>query len=112
VGADPRSASYYLRVKGSVEAAVESATFERASFFRPSLLVTRQIRYGLQDKLTQALFPRIAPLLPSRFHQIRVEHLARAMRVNAERPGSGAEVIHYAEAAALAGTGETVKRGK
>jgi hypothetical protein len=34
------------------------------------------------------------------------------MRVNAERPGSGAEVIHYAEAAALAGTGETVKRGK
>jgi hypothetical protein len=51
------------------------------------MLVTREIRDGLQDRLAQALFPLVAPLLPKRYHQIRVEDLAHAMRTNAERPG-------------------------
>jgi hypothetical protein len=60
--------------------------------------VTREIRYGLQDRVTQALFPRVSWLLPSRYHEIRVEDLGRAMRINAERPGKdGVEILHYAE---------------
>jgi hypothetical protein len=53
-------------------------------------------RYGLQDRIAQALVPIVAPLLPKRYHQIRVEDLARAMPANAERPGpAGMEVLEY-----------------
>lgn len=88
VGADSTARSRYLRVKGEVEARVRDLGFERTSFLRPSLLVTAEIRYGLQDRLTQAVFPRVSWLLPDRFREIRVEDLALAMRLNAERPAT------------------------
>lgn len=96
VGASATSQSYYLRVKGEIEEAVEMLGFERTSFFRPSMLLTREMRYGLQDRLTHAIFPRISRFLPSRLHEITVEDLATAMRVNAEREGvRGREVLEY-----------------
>lgn len=102
VGADSASRARYLQVKGEAEGVVAAAGVARTSLFRPSLLVTPEIRYGLQDTLTQALFPLVAPLLPSRYHQIRVEALGRAMRLNAETLGSrGVEVLHYPECVAL-----------
>jgi uncharacterized protein YbjT (DUF2867 family) len=102
VGASKNSRSRYLRMKGAAEQAVIDAGIPRVSLFRPSLLVTAQMRYGLQDRLTQTLFPMLALFLPDRFHQIRVEDLATAMRVNAERPGSAAvEVLHYPDCLAL-----------
>jgi uncharacterized protein YbjT (DUF2867 family) len=102
-GADAGSRSYYMRAKGSAEEAVRAPGFARCSFFRPSLLVTRDIRYGLQDRVTQAVFPRLSWALPSRWHEIRVEDLARAMRVNAEHPpgADAVEVLHYDEFLAL-----------
>ncbi len=101
-GADERARVRYSRVKGAAEATVLGAGIARTSIFRPSLLVTREIRYGLQDRLSQALVPLVSPLLPSRFHQIRVEDLARAMRLNAEQGGpDGREVLYYRECMAL-----------
>jgi len=100
VGADAASRNPYIRVKGDAEQVVRAAGIARTSLFRPSLLVTPGIRYGLQDRVTQRLFPLIAPILPSRYHQIRVEDLGRAMRLNAERPGGkpdgiGVDVLEY-----------------
>lgn len=72
--------------------------FPRTSFVRPSLLVTPALRYGLQDRVTQALFPRVSPFLPSRFHEITVTALGCAMRINAERDDvRGPEILEYAE---------------
>jgi uncharacterized protein YbjT (DUF2867 family) len=102
VGAKFSSSNRYLHVKGAAEKAVIDAGIPRTSLFRPSLLVTREIRYGLQDRLTQFITPLVTPLLPKRFHQIRVEDLGRAMRLNAERPGSpGVEVLYYPQFEAL-----------
>jgi uncharacterized protein YbjT (DUF2867 family) len=102
VGANAASGNRYLRVKGASEQAVIAAGFARTSIFRPSLLVTPELRYGLQDRVTQAFFPWISPLLPGRFHQIRVEDLGRAMRINGERCGpAGVEILHYPEFTAL-----------
>jgi uncharacterized protein YbjT (DUF2867 family) len=102
VGANAHSRTYYLRVKGCAEQALIELRFPRTSVFRPSLLVTRQVRYGLQDRLTQTLFPWVSPLLPFRFHQISVEDLGRVMRVNADRPSDRSiEILHYGEFAAL-----------
>ena len=96
VGANSGSRSYYIRVKGSAEETVRAAGIRHTSLFRPSLLVTPEIRYGLQDRLTQAILPRVTWMLPARYHEIRVEDLGRAMRVNAERPErEGVELLYY-----------------
>lgn len=103
VGADASSSSRYMNVKGAAEDALRAQRFERCSFFRPSLLITPELRYGFQDRVTQWGFPIVQNLLPKRFHGIRVEDLARAMRINAERPAGEAreEVLHYPEFQAL-----------
>lgn len=101
VGANPLSRNYYLHVKGSAETWCRAAEFARVSLFRPSLLVTRQIRYGAQDWIAQTVFPPLSWALPRRFHQIAVEELGRAMCLNAEREGTGVEVLHYPEFRAL-----------
>jgi uncharacterized protein YbjT (DUF2867 family) len=97
VGAARDSRNPYLRVKGEAEHRVASAWIDRTSLFRPSVLITRNIRYGFQDRATRALFPMLQLVLPRRYHSIRVEHLARAMRVNAEATSSrrGVEVLEY-----------------
>jgi uncharacterized protein YbjT (DUF2867 family) len=98
VGANAGSTNRYLRVKGEAEAAVIAAGVARTSIFRPSLLVTREIRYGLQDRLTQALFPLVAPLLPRKLHQVRIEDLGRAMQRDAERQRPpGVVRLYYAD---------------
>ena len=102
VGADYASRNRYLRTKGDAEQVTSAAGIARTSVFRPSLLVTRQVRYGMQDRVTQALFPLAAPLLPARFHQISVEDLGRAMRLNAERGGPATtEILYYPQFRAL-----------
>lgn len=98
VGSDANSRNPYMRVKGAAEQAVQRAGIARTSFFRPSLLVTDYTRYGLQDRITQSLFPLLSVLLPARFRQIHVNDLAKAMRLNAERAPKGAvEILHYPE---------------
>ena len=104
-GADPQSGNWYFKVKGAAEEALKAANIPRTSLFRPSLLATEEIRYGLQDRLMQGIFPRISWLLPSRFHEIRVEDLGRCMRMNAERPdGEAVEVLHYQDFVTLLGS--------
>ena len=77
---------------------MREAGIPHTSFFRPSLLVTREIRYGMQDRLIQSIFPKVSWMLPARYHQIRVEDLGRAMRVHAERgDGRSVDVLHYPE---------------
>jgi uncharacterized protein YbjT (DUF2867 family) len=108
VGANAASRSYYLRVKGEAEAAVSAPGFPRVSLFRPSQLMTRQIRYGLQDHIAQRLFPRISRFLPSRYREVHVEELARAMRINAEQVSEDpVQVLYRADFAALVATDAT-----
>ncbi len=95
LGADQRSRSHYFHVKGSAEQVILDAGVVRTSLFRPSLLVTKDVRYGLQDRVTQAVFPWVSPVLPGRFHEIRVEELGRAMHLNSERGGAGIEALYY-----------------
>jgi len=103
-GADLGARSRFLRIKAEAEREVCGAGFGRTSLFRPSLLATRQARYGLHDRIAQSMFPRVSGILPQRYHEVRVKDLGRAMRLNAERPATGAiEVLHYPEFMRLLG---------
>lgn len=98
VGANPRSSFYYVRCKGEVEEKVRAEGFPRASFFRPSMIMTPTNRYGLTQAITLAAYPwldpfLIGPLKP--FRSIKVEDLGKAMALNAERPGSGVEILDW-----------------
>ncbi len=107
VGANYRSRVYYLRVKGTVETAYQALGFQRLSLFRPSLLATSQVRYGYSDWLLQRVVPRVSWMFPSRYREIRVEDLGRAMRLNAEGEARGpVEILHYEEMRALLRSGE------
>ena len=96
IGSNAGSRNRYIRTKGQAEEAVIAAGIPRTSIFRPSVLATDEIRYGFQDRLTQAFFPLFSPLLPRRYHEIHVEELGNVMQLNAEREGSpGVEYLYY-----------------
>jgi uncharacterized protein YbjT (DUF2867 family) len=102
VGANPRSRYFYLRLKGELEAAIAKLGFERASFFRPSNIITPANRYGLAQALVLAVWPRLDPLLAGplrKFRGIRVEELGRAIARNAAQPSGGSggrvEILYW-----------------
>lgn len=67
VGADPRSANFYLRIKGEMEAALERIGFERLDILQPGLL--RGPRGGerrLGERIGIALSPAVNRLLRGR----------------------------------------------
>ena len=99
VGGNSKSKLHYLRVKGEIEGRLQSLGFPRVSFFRPSLLQTKTIRYGFQDSVVQRIFPLVSWALPGKWHEIPVEDLARAMRLDVENPLSDnrVEILHYPE---------------
>ncbi|HEU5466870.1 MAG TPA: NAD(P)H-binding protein [Gemmatimonadales bacterium] len=109
VGANARSSIYYAHIKGEVEDRVRGLGFARASFFRPSMLMTPTNRYGFTQGVFLKVFPFIDPLLVgplSRFRSITVSDLGKAMVRHAERPGAGVEVLEWKEfQAVLRGTG-------
>src|SRR5262245_58200039 len=92
VGSDARSMSYYLRLKGTQEERVKALGFERTSLFRPSLLITPQNRYGAQQAVFLAVWPRLHWMLAGplrRFRGVRVEDLGRAMAMDAAPDAPG-----------------------
>jgi len=87
---------FYLQMKGEVEENYTNLNFDRVSFYRPSLLVTPEARFGVMDSFNQFIVPKVTWMLPSQYHEIKVEKLAKAMRINAENPPkSKVEIYHY-----------------
>ena len=86
--------------------------FARASFFRPSMIMTPANRYGLVQAVFLAAYPFLDPFLlgPLRpFRSVKVGDLGKAMAVNAERTVSGtvprADILQWSEfRAVLAGS--------
>ena len=97
VGADARSKFYYVRLKGEQEDRVKALGFERTSLFRPSLLITRQNRYGASQAAFLAIWPKLHWMLAGplrRYRGIRVEDLGKAIAMNAARDASGGVEIY------------------
>lgn len=106
VGADARSRSFYLRVKGELEDGLVALGFERLSLFQPSAILTPTNRYGFSQGLLLAAMPVVNPLLMgalSKYRGVPVERLGRAMALNTFTAGSGREVLQWADFMVLAG---------
>ena len=105
LGARDGSGSFYFRLKGAAEAAVTQARIPDTCLYRPSLLLTDEIRYGRLDKVNQALFPFLAPILPLRLRPIHVLDLGAAMVRRSLMPRTpGVHILHVPDCRILLDT--------
>lgn len=97
VGADAASPSFYLRVKGEMEAGILALGFERADFLHPGLLLgPRGPDRRRGERIAQLLSPLYNPLLLGplrRFRAIRAESVATAMAALVGRQGAGVMML-------------------
>lgn len=97
VGADPKASSFYLRVKGQMEARVQALGYPSVQVLRPSLLLGAREESRPGERLAQGLTPLLAPLMRgplAKYRSVRGEDVAAALLRIASRDSSGTEVHH------------------
>jgi len=98
VGADPRSAHFYLRCKGEAEETVAGLGFARFVALRPSLLLGPRGESRLGEAIGKALTPLLNPLLQGplrRFRAIEADVVAAAAARAALGPAPGRFAWEY-----------------
>ena len=91
-GANARSRSSYLRLKGEVEDAVAALGFARVDVVRPGLLLGERAERRVAEGIGQALAPLLAILLRGpldRYSGIRADTVARAVATLVRRGEPG-----------------------
>ncbi|MGQ0577604.1 MAG: NAD-dependent epimerase/dehydratase family protein [Betaproteobacteria bacterium] len=82
LGADPKSALFYNRVKGEVEQAIAAVGLPTPYFFRPSLLLGARAENRSAEKVGIAAAKLLAPLLVGglrKYRPIHADSVAAAM---------------------------------
>ena len=92
IGASPRAASFYLRVKGETEAALAALPFVRLDLIQPGLLIGARATHRPGESWAQRLAPITDRLLLGglrRYRSIAAEAVAAAMDglIGAGEPG-------------------------
>jgi uncharacterized protein YbjT (DUF2867 family) len=98
IGADSRSKSFYLRIKGELEDGLKAFGFQRLSLFEPSMILTPGNRYGFSQGLLLSVMPLLTPLLAGglrKYRGVPVDVLGRAMARNLITQGSGVEILRW-----------------
>ena len=96
-GADNKSKSFYLNLKGKIEKYVTDINLKSVSILRPSLLLGKrnEKRYG--EKLAQIIIPKISFFMPSKYKAINAESVAKAMLQLTNKESKGVKIFHYKE---------------
>ncbi len=101
LGASPRSAGFYNRVKGEMEAAVATLGFDSVVIARPSLLsgdrgaLGQPARTG--EQLALWLTAPIAGLIPKGMRPIKARTVARGMIVALRQQQPGVRIVESGE---------------
>lgn len=105
LGADSRSANFYLKVKGEVEAAVTAEGLDSVSIFRPSLLLGDREEFRWKEKLSEPLLRGLGVFMIGSARALRpilAVHVARAMVEVATAPLPGTTIYGSDRIAAIA----------
>lgn len=89
LGANPRSALFYNRVKGELEESLAALPFESLSIVRPSLLLGERAELRVGERL----FTPLARVLPRRYRGIQAGTVARAIVHLLNEPRQGRRVV-------------------
>jgi uncharacterized protein YbjT (DUF2867 family) len=95
IGADARSRVFYPRVKGEVEADVQTLGYPSLTIVRPSFLLGPRAEF----RLVEALMTPVVPLLPRRFRGVQAWAVAATLIRAATEDRSGVRVIESREIA-------------
>ena len=107
-GADFKSKSFYLKLKGEVEKYVTDINLKSVSILRPSLLLGKRNEKRFGEKLAQMIMPKISFLMPSNYKPISAEKVARAMVQISKMNFKGVKIFHYKE---INGLSDKLQRG-
>ena len=107
-GADLKSKSFYLNLKGKIEKYVTDINLKSIYILRPSLLLGKRSEKRFGEKLAQIIMPRISFLMPSKYKPIEAKSVARAMAQLSKTETKGVKVFHYEEIVDLSNRLETL----
>jgi uncharacterized protein YbjT (DUF2867 family) len=93
LGADPRSRTFYLRMKGETERALAGCGFPSLTIVRPSMIGGARAERRPLESLALALFGCIARLLPRRYRVVPAERIARTLLEAALAAEPGVRVV-------------------
>ena len=101
LGASPRSAAFYNRVKGEMEAAVGALGFASVVIARPSLLAGDRAALGQPartgERLALLFTAPIAALLPKGMRPIPARTVARGMLAAMRQQQPGVRIVESGE---------------
>lgn len=106
VGAESKSGTFYLRVKGELEEALQALPFEALYLFQPSILLGPREEQRPGERLGIMLARTLEWALVGGLRKYRpmpAAVLARAMAVAGERGPGGVHALRYDEIVKLAG---------
>lgn len=110
LGADAKSAVYYSKVKGEMEAAVQQLPFRAIHIFRPSLLLGERAQPRLGERISAVLMGAMKPLMRGplqKYRPVTGATVAAAMLRGAAEDGGGI-CVHLSDEIA-AGEGASAK---
>jgi uncharacterized protein YbjT (DUF2867 family) len=100
LGADARSAVFYNRVKGEMEAALTALGFESLAIARPSLLAGDRAATGqptrVGERLALAFSAPLTGLIPKAWRPIQADRVARALQRALAQGRPGVQVLESA----------------
>ena len=96
-GANFKSKSFYLNLKGRIEKYVTDINLKSSSILRPSLLLGKRNEKRFGEKLAQMIMPKISFFMPSKYKPISAEKVARAMVQISKMNFKGVKIVHYKE---------------
>ena len=96
-GADNKSKSFYLNLKGKIEKYVTNINLQSVFIIRPSLLLGKRSENRFGEKLAQMVIPKISFLMPSKYSPISAEEVAKAMVQLSLTERKGVRIFHYKE---------------
>lgn len=101
LGANPKSRTFYLRVKGEVEEAICGLGFPSVAILRPSLLVGERAEVRLGERIGRLLLP----LAPAKYRPTPAVAVARAMVALAKEEAPGCRIVEARGVKTLGGHG-------
>jgi len=96
-GADHKSSSFYLKLKGEIEQAVFDLKLSCCSVFRPSLLLGKRNENRPGEQIAQWIMPLFSFLMPSNFKPIDAYSVAQSMVNISQSNPKGYNYFHYQE---------------
>ncbi|HKB43619.1 MAG TPA: NAD(P)H-binding protein [Chitinophagaceae bacterium] len=97
VGANGKSNSFYLKLKGEVEDAIKATGLRSVHIMRPSMLLGDRKEFRLGEKIGKPLMTALSFLLPSKYKPIHAKKVATAMLNVAKENKEGFFVYEYKE---------------